>query len=39
LAPVTASILWQVIADEQCAFDLSAFSPHRFLQRDRLRAG
>jgi glycine oxidase len=39
LAPVTASILGQVIAGEQCAFDLSAFSPHRFLQRDRLRAG
>lgn len=39
LAPVTASILGQVIAGEQCAFDLSAFSPERFLQRDRLRAG
>jgi glycine oxidase len=39
LAPVTASILGQVIAGEQCAFDLSAFSPGRFLQRDRLRAG
>ena len=39
LAPVTASILGRVIAGEQCAFDLSAFCPERFLQRDRLRAG